>query len=67
MKILIVDDEEISRTILLSKMVHMGTCVAVNSAKTALAELDKANSENQPFDVITLDVSMPGVGRPGTS
>lgn len=62
MKILIVDDEEISRTILLSKMVHMGTCVAVNSAKTALAELDKANSENQPFDVITLDVSMPGVG-----
>ncbi len=46
MKILIVDDEEISRTILLSKMADMGTCVAVNSAKAALAELDNAKSEN---------------------
>jgi len=62
MKILIVDDENISRNILLSKMTHMGTCVAVNNAKEALAELDKAKAENQPFDVITLDVSMPGMG-----
>ena len=61
MKILIVDDEEISRTILLSKIAHMGSCVAVNSAKAALAELDKAQAEKQPFDVITLDVSMPGM------
>ncbi|NWH03663.1 HDOD domain-containing protein [Desulfobacter latus] len=61
MKILIVDDEEISRTILLSKMAHIGTCVAVNSAKTALAELDKAQAEKHPFDIITLDVSMPGM------
>lgn len=40
----------------------MGTCVAVNSAKEALAELDKAKAEKQPFDLITLDVSMPGMG-----
>jgi len=62
MKILIVDDEEISRKILLAKMGYMGTCVAVNSAKEALAELDKATEEKQPFDLITLDVSMPGMG-----
>ncbi|NDY72732.1 response regulator [Desulfobacter hydrogenophilus] len=62
MKILIVDDENISRNILLSKMTHMGTCVAVTNAKEALAELDKAKAENQPFNVITLDVSMPGMG-----
>ena len=62
MKILIVDDENISRNILLAKMTHMGTCVAVNSAKKALAELDKAKAEKQPFDFITLDVSMPGMG-----
>lgn len=62
MKILIVDDEEISRRILLLKMENMGTCVAVNSAKEALAELDKAKAEKQPFDVITLDVSMPVMG-----
>ncbi|WP_020586510.1 HDOD domain-containing protein [Desulfobacter curvatus] len=62
MKILIVDDENISRNILLSKMTDMGTCVAVNNAKDALAELDKAKAENKPFDLITLDVSMPGMG-----
>jgi len=62
MKILIVDDENISRNVLLSKMTQMGTCVAVNNAKEALAELEKAKAENQPFDVITLDVSMPGMG-----
>lgn len=61
MKSLIVDDEEISRRILLSKMAYMGTCVAVNSAKEALAELDKAKAEKHPFDLITLDVSMPGM------
>ena len=61
MKILIVDDEDISRRVLLSRMAHMGTCVAVNSAKEALAELDKAKAKKQPFDVITLDVSMPGM------
>ena len=62
MKILIVDDETISRTILLSKMTDMGTCVEVDNAKDALAEIDKAKAEEQPFDVITLDVSMPVMG-----
>lgn len=62
MKILIVDDEDISRNILFAKMTHMGTCVAVDSAKKALAELDKAKAEKKSFDVITLDVSMPGMG-----
>ncbi|WP_320043377.1 HDOD domain-containing protein [uncultured Desulfobacter sp.] len=62
MKILIVDDENISRNILLAKMADMGTCVAVDNAKEALAEIDKAKTENQPFDLITLDVSMPGMG-----
>ena len=58
MKILIVDDEKISRTILTSKLKNMGTCVPVDSSKQALEELEKAQS---PFDLITLDVSMPGM------
>lgn len=62
MKILIVDDETISRSILLSKMTEMGSCVAVDNAKDALAEIDKAKAEAQPFDLITLDVSMPVMG-----
>jgi len=62
MKILIVDDETISRTILLSKMTDIGTCVEVDNAKDAMAEIDKAKAQEQPFDVITLDVSMPVMG-----
>lgn len=62
MKTLIVDDENISRNILLSIITDIGTCVAVDNAKDALAQIDKANAEEQPFDLITLDVSMPGMG-----
>ena len=61
MKILIVDDEKISRKILKSKMESLGTCVAVDSSKKALAEMEVAVSKKQPFDMITLDVSMPGM------
>lgn len=58
MKILIVDDEKISRTILTSKLKHMGDCVAVDSSSRAIEELEKVSTR---FDLITLDVSMPGM------
>lgn len=61
MKILIVDDERISRKILVSKMKTLGNCVAVGDSKAALAEMKKAAAQNAPFDLITLDVSMPGM------
>ena len=61
MKILIVDDEKISRKILVLRMTPFGTCVAVNSAKEALAAMETAVGEKAPFDLITLDVSMPGM------
>ena len=59
MKILIVDDEQISRKILMKKMAVLGTCVTVDSSKRALAELEVAAHNQEPFDLITLDVSMP--------
>ena len=61
MKILIVDDEKISRTILSAKMKKMGDCVAADSSAQALVELEKAEKEGTAFDLITLDVSMPGM------
>ncbi|MDD9301969.1 MAG: HDOD domain-containing protein [Desulfobacter sp.] len=61
MKILIVDDEKISRKILVSKMKSLGPCVAVDSSIKAMAEIEMANSADEPFDIITLDVSMPGM------
>ncbi|MCG8632376.1 MAG: HDOD domain-containing protein [Desulfobacterales bacterium] len=61
MKILVVDDENISRKILVSKMKALGTCVAVDNSKKALAEMELADNKEDPFDIITLDVSMPGM------
>ncbi len=61
MKILIVDDENISRKILASKMKGVGECVAVDNSKRALSVLKAAVKKGAPFDLITLDVSMPGM------
>lgn len=61
MNILIVDDEKISRTILTSKLKTMGTCVAAESSARALEELENAEAQGRSFDLITLDVSMPGM------
>lgn len=64
MKILIVDDETISRKILVSKMNALGRCVAAESSKAALAAMKAASKKGEPFDIITLDVSMPGMDGP---
>ncbi len=59
MKILIVDDEKISRKILVKKLEPIGQCVAVDNSKKALAEVESARQQGEPFDLVTLDVSMP--------
>jgi len=59
MKILIVDDETISRRILIKNMESLGECVAVDNAQKGLAELDLAAKKGVPFDLVSLDVSMP--------
>lgn len=59
MKIMIVDDETISRKILIQKMMMIGTCTAVEDSPAALNLFDKALADKEPFDLITLDISMP--------
>jgi putative nucleotidyltransferase with HDIG domain len=61
MKILIVDDEKISRKILVKKMEALGECMAVDNSRKALVEFETAAKKGAPFDLITLDVSMPGM------
>ncbi len=61
MKILVVDDEEISRTVLLKKMELIGECTPATNAREALISFAKALQDKAPFDLITLDVSMPGM------
>ncbi len=59
MKILIVDDETISRKILLKKMESIGECTSVDDSTKAIQLFDKAVKAKTPYDLITLDVSMP--------
>jgi putative nucleotidyltransferase with HDIG domain len=61
MKILIVDDELVSRKVLVKNLESLGECVAVDDAKKGLAEIALAVKKDQPFDLVTLDVSMPGM------
>jgi DNA-binding NtrC family response regulator len=56
-KVLLVDDEERFRTNLKNMLSHQGLRVAaVASGLEALAEL-----ERQPYDVVLLDIRMPGM------
>ncbi len=59
MKILIVDDEAVSRNILIQKMGLIGECTAVEDGIKAIELFNKAIQKEKPFDLITLDVSMP--------
>ncbi len=64
MKILIVDDEKISRKILGVRLKDLGECIAADSSQKALKAFDRAVEEKKPFDLVTLDVSMPLMDGP---
>jgi two-component system chemotaxis response regulator CheY len=59
MKILVVDDESVSRRKMQQIMKSFGDCVAVASGAEAVAAFKEAWDRWAPFDVITLDVCMP--------
>ncbi|MBI5592197.1 MAG: HDOD domain-containing protein [Deltaproteobacteria bacterium] len=59
MRILVVDDEVVSRKKMEKIMDIFGQCVAVDSGEAALKAFGDAIAKGRPFDVITLDVSMP--------
>jgi two-component system chemotaxis response regulator CheY len=59
MKILVVDDEPVSRRMLERIMQTFGDCSSVASGGEAIAAFEAAWASWAPFDLITLDVSMP--------
>jgi two-component system, chemotaxis family, chemotaxis protein CheY len=59
MKILIVDDESVSRKKLERIMMSFGECMAVSSGAEAIKAFKDAWDQWAPFALITLDVSMP--------
>jgi two-component system chemotaxis response regulator CheY len=59
MRILVVDDENVSRRKMARILLGHGECDAVDSGKTAVELFGTALRENRPFDLIALDISMP--------
>ncbi len=61
MKILIVDDEFVSRGILVKKLEGLGQCTPAGDSMRAMKLFDSAAKTTTPYDLITLDVSMPKI------
>ena len=61
MRILVVDDELVSRKKMKKIMTAFGQCVAVENGADALKAFEEAIVKGEPFDLITLDVSMPAM------
>lgn len=61
MRILIVDDDYISRTQIKALMLGYGDCDIAPNGDVALMLFDAAHEENTPYRLITVDVDMPGM------
>jgi putative nucleotidyltransferase with HDIG domain len=59
MKILTVDDELVSREKMKKIMDSYGECIATDTGRNALEIFKSAVGKKEPFDLITIDVSMP--------
>lgn len=61
MKILIVDDDETNVKLLFSILKESGNCYSAEGGKEALDAIQNAMKGNAPFDLICLDIMMPGI------
>jgi len=64
MKIMIVDDERVSRIKMQQILKGYGECHAVENGLTAIKTFTEALLAEKRFDLITLDISMPDLGGP---
>ena len=60
MRILIVDDDYVSRTKLKALLSAYGDCDTVPNGAMAVEMFTTAHAENVPYDLISMDVNMPG-------
>ena len=62
MKVMVVDDELVSRKKVSHALKAYGICHEFEDGQSALLAFEKALIEKKPYDLITLDVSMPNMG-----
>lgn len=61
MRILIVDDDELSRVMLSEILKDIGHCDTAADGYQALAAFVRSRSEGTPYDLICLDIIMPEI------
>ena len=61
MKILIVEDEFISRTLLEEMLSSFGTCRLATNGREAVEILHHSYLEGEPFSLVCLDIMMPEI------
>lgn len=61
LRILIVEDEPVNREFLLLALRSHGDCQAVPSGEEAVQAQERALRESRPFDVVFLDILLPGM------
>ena len=59
MRILIVEDEKVSRTKMETIMERWGACRSVETGRQALHHFEKAAGTDSPFQLVTLDIELP--------
>ncbi len=64
MRILIVDDEFVSLQKLTLLLKSRGVCDAATSGEQAFEMFCQAFETHEPYDLVTLDVNMPGLSGP---
>ena len=61
MKILIAEDDFMSRKLMLACLVPVGECDVAVSGTEAVEAFTAALSEQKPYDLVMLDIMMPGL------
>lgn len=61
MRTLIVEDNPVNREFLMAVLEERAQCVAVETAEEALEKVDEAWKQGEPFDLVFMDVLLPGM------
>ena len=67
MRILIVDDDYVSRSQLKGLLTKYGDCDTAPNGSIAMELFEIAHNESMPYDLISMDIDMPGLGGHGVA
>ena len=59
MRVLIVEDDATTRQMLMMMLAAIGQCDLARNGQEAIDEFEKARDEEEPYDLICLDILMP--------